>query len=92
VLVCVLLFATGIFYTLWGTNALSVLQLEAPPHLRGRAASMYFFAFQGGAPIGGLLAGWLTAVGGTELAFLVGGVLSLGMAALGVARLSARPA
>jgi MFS family permease len=92
VLVCVLLFATGIFYTLWGTNALSVLQLEAPPHLRGRAASMYFFAFQGGAPIGGLLAGWLTAVGGTELAFLVGGVLSLGMAGLGVARLSARPA
>jgi len=86
-LVSALLFATGIFYTLWGTNALSVLQLEAPPHLRGRAASMYFFAFQGGAPLGGLLAGWLTAVGGTELAFLVGGVLSLGMAALGILRL-----
>jgi len=87
-LVSALLFATGIFYTLWGTNALSVLQLEAPEHLRGRAASMYFFAFQGGAPIGGLLAGWLTAVGGTELAFLVGGVLSLGMAALGISRLT----
>jgi MFS family permease len=87
-LVCALLFATGIFYTLWGTNALSVLQLEAPEHLRGRAASMYFFAFQGGAPVGGLLAGWLTALGGTQLAFLVGGVLSLGMAALGIARLS----
>ena len=87
-LVCVLLFATGIFYTLWGTNALSVLQLEAPPHLRGRAASMYFFAFQGGAPLGGLLAGWLTALGGTRVAFLFGGVVSLGMAALGVLRLS----
>lgn len=86
-LVGALLFATGIFYTLWGTNALSVLQLEAPPHLRGRAASMYFFAFQGGAPLGGLLAGWLTAVGGTELAFLIGGVLSLGMAVLGILRL-----
>ena len=87
-LVCALLFATGIFFTLWGTNALSVLQLEAPEHLRGRAASMYFFAFQGGAPVGGVLAGWLTAVGGTQLAFLIGGVLSLGMAALGIARLS----
>jgi len=86
-LVSALLFATGIFYTLWGTNALSVLQLEAPPHLRGRAASMYFFAFQGGAPLGGLLAGWLTAVGGTELAFLIGGVLSLGMATVGILRL-----
>jgi MFS family permease len=83
-----LLFATGVFYTLWGTNALSVLQLEAPPHLRGRAAGMYFFAFQGGAPLGGLLAGWLTAVGGTRLAFMIGGVVSLGMATLGVLRLS----
>ena len=53
-LVCALLFAIGIFYTLWGTNALSVLQLEAPEHLRGRAASLYFFAFLGGAPLGGL--------------------------------------
>lgn len=87
-IVCALLFAVGIFYTLWGTNALSVLQLEAPEHLRGRAAGMYFFAFQGGAPLGGLLAGWLTAVGGTRLAFLLGGVVSLGMAALGVLRLS----
>jgi MFS family permease len=91
VLVCVLLFAIGIFYTLWGTNALSVLQLEAPAHLRGRAASMYFFAFQGGAPLGGLLAGWLTAIGGTRLAFLVGGVLALAAAAVGVTVLR-RPA
>jgi MFS family permease len=87
VLVCVLLFAIGVFYTLWGTNALTVLQLEAPEHLRGRAASMYFFAFQGGAPLGGLLAGWLTAVGGTRLAFLLGGVVALGMAVLGILRL-----
>jgi len=86
--VCALLFAIGIFYTLWGTNALSVLQLEAPERLRGRAASMYFFAFQGGAPLGGLLAGWMTAVGGTRLAFFLGGAVSLAMAALGVARLS----
>ena len=90
VIVCVLLFAVGIFYTLWGTNALTVLQLEAPEHLRGRAASMYFFAFQGGAPLGGLLAGWLTAVGGTSLAFLLGGVVAVGMAVLGVLRLSRR--
>jgi MFS family permease len=87
VLVCVTLFAIGIFYTSWGTSALSVLQLEAPDHLRGRAASMYYFAFQGGAPLGGLLVGWLTAEGGTQLAFALGGVVSLAMAALGVARL-----
>ncbi len=51
----------AIFYMLWGTNALSTLQLAAPEHLRGRAASLYFFAFLGGAPLGGLLAGWLVA-------------------------------
>ena len=75
--VCLLLFATGICYTLWGTNALAILQLEAPEHLRGRAASLYFFAFQGGAPLGGLFAGWLVSVGGTRLAFVLGGVVSV---------------
>ena len=53
------------------------LQLEAPEHLRGRAAGLYFFAFQGGAPLGGLLAGWLVSVGGTRLAFVLGGVVAV---------------
>ncbi len=81
--VCVLLFATGVSYTLWGTNALTALQLEAPEHLRGRAASLYFFAFQGGAPLGGILAGWLSSVGGTRLAFMVAGTVALATSAVG---------
>lgn len=76
-LVCLLLFAIGIAYTFWGTTALASIQLEAPPHLRGRAAGLYFFAFQGGAPLGGLLAGWLVARDGTRLAFAVGGAVAL---------------
>ena len=64
--VCGLLFLTGIFYMLWGTSALASLQLAAPQHLRGQAASLYYFAFMGGAPLGGLLAGWLTSRGGTR--------------------------
>ena len=79
-----LLLAAGVCYTLWGTNALSAIQLEAPEHLRGRAAALYFFAFHGGAPIGGLFAGWLVAVGRDELAFVVGGVVSVTTAAFGV--------
>jgi MFS family permease len=86
-LVCVLLFATGITYTLWGTNALSTIQLEAPEHLRGRAAALYFFAFLGGAPLGGLLCGWLTAKGGTGLAFAAAGVVAVGTAVWGIVRL-----
>jgi MFS family permease len=85
--VCLLLFLTGITYTLWGTNALSTIQLEAPEHLRGRAAALYFFAFLGGAPVGGLLCGWLTAKGGTELAFAAAGVVALSTATWGIVRL-----
>jgi MFS family permease len=87
--VCVLLVPIGIFYVLWGSNALATLQLAAPPHLRGQAASLYFFAFQGGAPVGGLLAGWLTSRGGTPLAFAVAGVAAVVVAVAGAASLLA---
>jgi MFS family permease len=80
-LVCVLLFGAGVSYTLWGTNALSLMQLEAPELLRGRAAGLYFFALQGGAPLGGLLSGWLVSFGGTQLSFAVAGIVALATAA-----------
>lgn len=87
--VCVLLFLIGCFYTQWGTTALATIQLEAPERLRGRAASLYFFAFLGGAPLGGLFAGWLVSAGGTELAFLMGGSVAVLTALGGAARLAA---
>jgi MFS family permease len=87
--VCVLLFLLGIFYIQWGTTALTAIQLEAPEHLRGRAASLYFFAFLGGAPLGGLFAGWLSSAGGTQLAFYVAGSIAVLTAAAGTARLAA---
>jgi MFS family permease len=83
--VCLLLFLIGSFYVLWGSSALASLQLAAPEHLRGQAASLYFFAFQGGAPVGGLLAGWLTSRGGTELAFTVAGASAVLVATCGAA-------
>jgi predicted MFS family arabinose efflux permease len=91
--VCILLFLTGGFYVLWGSSALASMQLAAPDHLRGRAASLYFFAFQGGAPLGGLFAGWLTARGGTQLAFAVAGTMAVIVAVTGaVVVLTGRPA
>jgi MFS family permease len=86
--VCACLFLVGCFYTLWGTNALAAIQLEAPEHLRGRAASLYFFAFLGGAPLGGLFAGWLVSIGGTQVAFYVAGAVALLTAAAGITRLA----
>jgi MFS family permease len=85
-LACVLLFAAGVSFTLWMSNTQSILQLTAPDHLRGRVLSLWLFAFAGSAPLGGLVAGWLTDVGGTALSFAVGGVASLIVAAVMFAR------
>ena len=41
--------------------------------------SLYLFAFAGLAPLGGLLSGWLSEVGGTQLAFFVAGATGLVM-------------
>jgi MFS family permease len=73
----VLLFATGLCFTVWTANANSALQLEAPDHLRGRVVGLYYFAFNGFGALGGLLAGWMAARGGTTLAFAFAGALSL---------------
>jgi MFS family permease len=80
-----LLFVTGVCFTLWTANSQAILQLSAPDHLRGRILSFYLLAFAGTAPLGGLLAGWLADVGGTELAFVVAGGASLAMTAVAVA-------
>jgi MFS family permease len=69
----VLLFVVGVCFTLWTSNSQSILQLSAPDHLRGRVLSLWLFAFAGLAPLGGLLAGWLSDIGGTGLAFYVAG-------------------
>jgi MFS family permease len=83
---CVLLFAAGVSFTLWMSNTQSILQLTTPDYLRGRVLSLWLFAFAGSAPLGGLVAGWLTEVGGTALSFSVGGVTSLLVAAAMLAR------
>jgi MFS family permease len=84
VVVSALLFVIGICYILWGSSSLATLQLAAPEHLRGRAASLYFFGFMGGAPLGGLLAGSLVALGGTRLAFSFAGSVAVLVALAGM--------
>jgi MFS family permease len=82
-----LLFATGLSFTLWTSNANSLLQLRAPDRLRGRIIGLYYFAFNGAAPLGGLLSGWLAARGGTELAFAVSGAAAVAATVIAVSRL-----
>jgi MFS family permease len=86
------LFAVGLSFTMWTANANSTLQLEAPGHLRGRVVGLYYYAFNGAGPAGGIISGWLASVGGTALAFAVGGVVTLGAIAVVVLRMERRPA
>ena len=79
----VLLFLAGICFILWNSNTQSILQLTAPDRLRGRVMSLFLFSFAGLGPLGALASGWLAHVGGTRLAFVVGGGAGLAMAALG---------
>jgi MFS family permease len=76
----VLLFFCGIFFTSYTANSNARLQLDTPDHLRGRVLSLYYYAWNGLAPIGGLIVGWMSATGGTELAFTVAGLAGLVMA------------
>jgi MFS family permease len=75
--VAVLLFAAGVCFTTWSSNSNSLIQLASPDHLRGRLIGLYFFAFAGTGTAGGILMGWLTAAGGTELAFAVAGIAGI---------------
>jgi MFS family permease len=85
-LATILLFVTGVAFTLWTSQGNAILQLNAPDQLRGRVVSLYLFAFAGLAPLGGLLAGWLVDVGGTQLSFAVAGATGLGAVALAARR------
>jgi MFS family permease len=78
-----LLFFCGIFFTSYTANSNARLQLDSPDHLRGRVLSLYYYAWNGLAPLGGLIVGWLTARGGTELSFTVAGAAGLVMVAAG---------
>jgi MFS family permease len=85
-----LLFVTGVFFTVYTANSNATLQLDTPDHLRGRVLGLYYYAWNGTAPLGGLLVGWMCAHGGTELAFAVAGISGLAMAAVGARQLLSR--
>ena len=60
----------------------SMVQLIAPPELRGRVVSIYMVAFRGGSPLGGLASGWLiTQVGSAPAMLAVNGVVLAVLAA-----------
>jgi MFS family permease len=81
----VLLFVCGVFFTSYTANSNSAIQLASADYIRGRVLGLYYYAWNGLAPFGALLVGYLCDRGGTELAFAVGGASALAMTALGAA-------
>jgi len=65
-------------------TANTMIQLNVPDPLRGRAMSVYTTVFAGTTPIGGLLFGWLASVAGVAVAVATGGI---GAAVVGLAAL-----
>ncbi|MDX6476970.1 MAG: hypothetical protein QOH95_2481 [Gaiellaceae bacterium] len=78
----VLLFVCGVFFTSYSANSNAVIQLASPDHIRGRVLGLYYYAWNGLAPLGAVRVGWMCDRGGTQLAFAVAGVVGLAMTAL----------
>lgn len=85
------LFIAGLCFTVWSSNANTSLQLRVPDAIRGRILGLYFYAFLGLQPVGGLLSGWLADTGGTALAFAVGGTVTLAATGFAFAKLGEFP-
>ncbi len=84
-LVGMLLFICGVFFTTYTSNSNAAIQLASPDYIRGRVLGLYFYAWNGLAPLGSILIGWLCAAGGTRLAFSVAGACALAMTGAGAA-------
>jgi MFS family permease len=79
----ILLFICGIAFTSYTANSNTAIQLASPDHIRGRVLGLYYYAWNGLAPLGALVVGWMCDRGGTELAFAAGGVSVIAMSIVG---------
>lgn len=74
-LAALLLAAAGAALILTYVSINTMLQTQAPDHLRGRVMGFYAFMALGVAPLGALQIGWLSEVLGVETAMAISGVI-----------------
>lgn len=73
----VLILLVGFALVSFSTAANTALQSVTPDHLRGRVMSVYMTCFAGSTPIGNLLIGGLSLLGGPSVALMICGILAL---------------
>jgi MFS family permease len=78
-----ILFLCGLCFTSYTANSNAAIQLASRDAIRGRVLGLYYYAWNGVAPVGALAVGWLCDRGGTELAFAVAGASALAMTVAG---------
>lgn len=72
-----LIASIGFMETAFAFQTITMIQIVAPDHLRGRVMSVLVLFFDGSLPLGYMLMGWLSALYGASTAMLIGAVLSL---------------
>jgi MFS family permease len=80
-----MLFVCGVCFTSYTANSNAAIQLASRDAIRGRVLGLYYYAWNGFAPLGALGVGWLCDRGGTELAFAVAGASALAITVVGAA-------
>jgi MFS family permease len=78
-----LIASIGALEAIYAAQSMSTLQAIAPDRLRGRVISVAIFFFTGSAPLGFLLAGWLTALCGAPLGLIICALLIFMTVAVG---------
>jgi len=87
-----LVFGAGLTMALNAIMTNTLLQTEAPDHLRGQVMGFYSFIVVGMSPFGSLQAGWIAEHAGTRVALGIGGAACLVVAGIIAWRRMGRPA
>ncbi len=78
----ILLVFIGMAFMMVVNSANALVQTRVPDYLRGRVMSIYTLSFNGGQPVGSLIAGWLAASTGEPNTVLVFSAISIALAAV----------
>jgi MFS family permease len=78
------LVVAGFCMTAFLSSINGILLLDTTERMHGRVAALYWYITGGLGPLGSGLSGWLSEIGGTDLAFGVGATIALGVATAGL--------